>query len=356
LNNINSIPVNIISIICELLLHNQKAVVPGFGSFLISNRSAELNKITRVLTPPAKEVRFDSNQQTDDGQLAGYLMQTLKLNKTAASVAINQFVKSSEDQLSTKGVLLLEGFGMLTRESSGRVTFKANEEILKRINLFELPKLGIPVAQPVTPTMVARSTREHPVVPGRKKRRGLIPATIAALIIGLSALVYFSGIYGKFVKGDNTNPVSISTNDKTDRLVFGSNANTDSSQGASDTLREKISRELDARTARGNALAYKEAETKPVVQKQKQVSEPSPPTFTNDGKPYHIIAGAFLIPNNAERQKKHLESKGYSPALLPKRGNYFMVSIGSYDTNEQAVAAMRQMRGNLKQELWVMKM
>jgi nucleoid DNA-binding protein len=348
--------VNIIPIICELLLHNQKAVIPDFGTFLISNRSAELNKITRVLTPPTKEIRFDGNQRSDDGQLAGYLMQTLKLNKTEASVAINQFLKSSADKLRTEGVLLLEGFGVLTKETSGRVTFKANDEILKRANLFELPKLGIPVTQPVTPIVVARSTWEQPVVLSRKKRRGLIPATIAALIISLSALVYFSGIYGKFVKGDNANLIGISTKNDTDRLVFGSSADADSSQGASDTLREKISRELDARIARGSALAYKEAESKPVVQKQKPVSEPAQTTFTDPGKPYHIIAGAFLVPNNAERQKKQLESKGYSPALLPKRGDYFMVSIGSYNTNEQAVAAMRQMRGKLKQELWVMKM
>ena len=349
-------PVKIIPIIRELLLHNQKAVIPGFGSFFILQHSAELNRITHVIAPPSIEVCFDHSQQSDNGQLSEYLVKRLKLNQTMAREAIGQFVKTAEDALRSKGVLLLEGLGVLTLEKSGQITFKPDEELVKRTSLFELPRLNMPIAQPVSSARTPDAPRERYVSAGRKKRRWWIPAALVTLLFGFFAVVYFTGIYEGFTSGNKSGVGDNDSVGNTDRIVFGGRVESDSSLGKTDTLKEKISQELDDRTARENALAYKEAEPNPAVQNQNQVSDAAQPVSSNPEKPYHIISGAFLVPNNAERQKRQLETKGFTPALLPKRGDYFMVSIGSYDTHEKAVVAMRQMRGKLKQELWVMKM
>jgi len=348
--------VNITPIIRELLLRNQKAVIPGFGTFIILQRPAQLNKISHVLTPPSNEIRFDSSQQSDDGKLSGYLVQKLKQNRTMATETIDQFINTSADQLRVKGVVSLEGMGTLTREKSGDITFKPDEELLKRTNFFELPKLNIPVTQPVSPGSVTEAPRERQVVSAKKKRGWWIAAALIALFIGLLAVGYFTGMVDSFLAGDETITVGSKTNRDSDKLVFGSRVASDGSQNGTDTLKEKISRELDERTARENALMYEEAEPKPTEKLKNTISEPVQPALTATNKPYHIIAGAFMVPNNADRQKFQLERKGFSPVLLPKRGDYFMVSLGSYDSHEQAVAAMRLLRRKLEQELWVMKM
>jgi nucleoid DNA-binding protein len=355
LNLINLMPVKITPIIRELLLHNQKAVIPGFGSFFILQHSAELNRITHVITPPSIEICFDQSQQSDNGQLSEYLVKRLKQNHTLAQEAIGQFVKTAEDELRSKGVLLLEGLGVLTLEKSGQVTFKPDEELVKRTRLFELPRLNMPIAQPVSSARTPDAPKERYVPAGRKKRRWWIPAALVAFLFGLFAVGYFTGIYEGFTSGSKSGVEDNESVGSADRIVFGDRVEADSSFGETDTLKEKISQELDDRTARENALAYKEAESNLAVQNQNPLSEAVQPVATNLEKPYHIISGAFLVPNNAERQKRQLETKGFAPALLPKRGDYFMVSIGSYDTHEKAVMAMRQMRGKLKQELWVMK-
>jgi cell division protein FtsN len=72
-------------------------------------------------------------------------------------------------------------------------------------------------------------------------------------------------------------------------------------------------------------------------------------------KKYHIIAGAFLVPNNAERQKKEMEKRGLQAEVLPKRGDYFMVSLGSYDTQQEATKAMNELSKSLDKQLWIMK-
>jgi cell division protein FtsN/nucleoid DNA-binding protein len=348
--------VNISHIIRELLLHNQQAVVPGFGTFLIQHHPARLNKVTHVLTPPSAEIRFNNEQQSDDGQLSRYLVQKLKLNETEAREAIDQFLKTANDHFRDKGTFLLEGIGLITREKSGRINFKPDTEMVKRANMFELPKLDIPVERTVSPGVVIEQPMKRSTFTGRNKRRRWILAVIIALLIGLSAVVYFAGMYESFMTGHKTKASNAVKNENPDKLVFGNQVATDSNRIEIDTLREKISRELDRRTARENALLYKEDETKPAEEIKNAVSKPIHPVLTVNNKPYHIIAGAFLVPNNAERKKLQLEGKGFSPALLPKRGDYYMVSLGSYDSQEQAVEAMRLLRLKLKQELWVMKM
>jgi nucleoid DNA-binding protein len=304
--------VNIIPAIRELLLRNRKVVIPGFGTFLIHKRPAQLNKITRIISPPSLDILFDSSETGDDAQLSDYLAQKSKKSKDIINEAIDHFVQDAKGQIDDKGNVSFEGMGTLSKEVSGGILFKPDEELLKRLSLVELPKLNIPSVKPEEATPVSNVISQQPVVTGRRRFRWWIPAAIGALLIGTSAIIYFTGFYEKFIPGHKAGVTTLETEDN-DRLVFGHRADADSTQIQTDTLREKISRELDERTSRQSALSLEET------------------------------------------KKVNLGKKGLSPVLLPKKGDYYMVSIGSFDTQEQAVAAMKKLRSELKQELWVMK-
>ena len=350
--DINHLPVNISPIIRELLLHNEKSVIPGFGTFAIIHRPAELNRATGVLLAPSRDILFDNREKSDDGQLAGLLARKYQLGKTEVTESVASFVKSIEDQLAAKGTAYIEGMGNIRRDRSGKLIFNPLEELLGRVNLFELPKLDVPVKRSVSkPVPPGKPVQPTVKVHLKKKRKWWIPAALVTLLAGLSALVYFTGLYESFKSGNQTTVITSEDTGNADRLVFGNRVNT-----KTDTLQERISRELDKRTKREEALQYKEAKNKLAESNENLINEPVPATLTASEKPYHIIAGAFLVPNNAERQKSQLEKKGFSPILLPRQGDYYMVSLGSYDSREQAVAAMRQLRKELEKELWVMKM
>jgi len=341
--------VNIPPIIRELLLHHEKVVIPGFGTFSIVHRPAELSKTTGILLPPSKVILFDNREQTDDELLSGFIVRRYSLQKAEAMQSIAGFVNSVEKLLESKGGALLEGMGNLSRDKSGEVHFQPLEELLGKANLFGLPKLDIPVSRPASPVEFSPKPVQAPVTISRTKRRAWwIPAAFVALLAGLSALVYFTGLYERFQKRNAETVLAPQAGDPTDRLVFGNRTDTET-----DTLQEKVSKELDKRTAREKALMYKEPEST-----GKPTETPLPTRVQNSNaltyKPYHIIAGSFLVPNNAERQRSQLERKGFSPVVLPKQGDYYMVSLGSFDSREEAGAAMRQMRGKLEQELWVM--
>jgi nucleoid DNA-binding protein len=343
--------VNISPFIRELLLHREEITIPGFGTFTISHHSAEVNKVTKSVSPPSKEILFNERKHNDDGQLAEFIMQKQQLSKEEAIKSITLFVKSTEDQLRLNGTTSIEGIGYLGRDKAGKYIFKPMKELIGRINIFELPKLDIPAAKAVTPRTITPKPYIPPVsINTEKKRRWWIPAALVALLIGLASLVYFTGLYKRFASHEPVAIVSSEDSSQDDRLVFGNRVSTES-----DTMQERISRELDKRTAREEALVYQEAREKTAENFEKDVIQPVQPVISVPDKSYHIIAGAFQVEANAKRQKAQLENKGFSPVLLDKRGKYYMVSLGSYDTKEQAVIALKQFRGKLEQEMWVMR-
>lgn len=341
---------NISSIIRELLLYHAKAVIPEFGAFTIGHKPAELDKTTGILSPPSREVQFNDMIKTDDGQLSNYLLRKHQLNKEEAVKAISGFVRSINNQLSAEGTAFIEGIGSLSSGKPGKLIFYPLEELLSKINIVELPKLDILAAPSVTQLV----TRQEPMASGIKaravrKRKWWIPAAIVFLLVGLSALIYLTGLYKTLLPGIKTTLTASADSGQTDRLVFGNRTDAET-----DTLQDRISRELDNRTARQEALQYKESEGKPVETVESKPNETNKTILISPEKPYHIIAGAFLVPNNAERHIKRLEQKGFSPGMLPKQGDYYMVCLGSFDSRRQAETAMRQMHERAGLELWIL--
>lgn len=349
-SHINLLPVNITPIIRELLLRHEKSVIPGFGTFSIVHRPAELSKSTGVLLPPVKAILFDHLAKTDDGQLTDFLARKQQVKKSEAVASVAAFVKSIEGQLSTKGTAYLEGIGNLILDKAGNYSFKPLEELLGKANMFGLPRLDIPVARPAAAYSPAPAAGVPTELAGRRRTgRWWIPATLALVVIGLVAVVYLTGLYEKFRTQGQDIVITPGQDGDSDRLVFGNLADT------TDTLQEKISRELENRTDREQALKYEEQINPPGDQANIVKTEAVATDFTV-GKPYHIIAGSFQNLSNAEKQRARLEKKGFAAVLLPKRGRFYMVSLGSYDSHEQAAAAMKQLRAELEQEFWVMKM
>jgi cell division septation protein DedD len=324
--------------------------VPGLGTFAIIQRPAQINKVTRVITPPKMIIRFDHDPQADDGSLLGYLVRKLKQDTTDAEKAIAEFSAGIRDDIQKNGVSVLEGIGKLSRQSAGAVSFEPDEDLVKRISLFELPKINIPAPPPEkTAAPVAPAVIHKPV----KRTRWWIPAIILlfVLIIGFLAPIYFTGNMDTLL-GDLKGLITgVKKQPEKEKLVFGNpvHENSDTSQ---------VSRELDEQVDRENALSIEQKENKAKPQPKQEspaVTAPVTSTVPETGKPYHIISGAFKVPENAEKHMAVLRQSGISAIILPKKGEYYMVSLGSYGSPVEAASAMKQFQEKVKNELWVMK-
>jgi len=342
--------VNLSPIIRELLLHNEKLVIPGFGALITLNHPAAINKATNILVPPSKEILFDARQKYDDGQLAAIIMKRFKLSETEAMEAISNFVHSLEEQINTQGTALIEGIGNLNKGQSGNLAFQPHADFLNLTGVFGLTKFEIPVPASSNPPEVRERIPEPSNIEEKgERRKWWIPAAILLVLTGLFSLVYFTGLFNRFVTAENRNKNGLKVSENPDRIVFGGRT-----PAEKDTMQEMISKQLDESTTRGRALSYEKSQNKPAEITTPEIVPQVKESAIKRGT-YHIIAGAFLVPNNAERQKIKLEKNGFFPILLPPKGDYIMVSLGSYESREQAIAAMKLLREKTKIELWVMK-
>lgn len=376
---------NIIPVIRDLLLRNRKAVVPGFGSFLMTQKPAQLNKVTQVLTPPSVTVKFDNRKQDDDGQLTGFLSRKFKLNAAKSRILVEDFRTEIVEKLERQGSVSLEGLGTLTGHA-GDVVFVPEEELLKRISLFEMPGVDIPrpVQAPGTvqenpprpvqekvpprpveiPVSVASSSHEPLVAEYSHKRRWIFPIVLLGLLLGMLFLIYLSGnmeLLVNDIKSAVTGKKDSAHEETTEQLVFGK---TDDEQSIADTgTAGEINRELENKVSREKALSYEHRNqdasnpvtSSAVTQPETRTTEANLPDGHTYAKPYHVIAGSFTILANAEKQRSTLQAKGLQAEILPRKGNFYMVSLGSFDTPSQASDAMKLIQENLKYELWVMR-
>jgi cell division protein FtsN len=393
--------VNIIPVIRDLIIRNQKAVIPGFGAFVLAQRPAQLNKVTRVLTPPSVTVKFKGDQKDDDGQLTGYLTTKLRIEKSDALDAIQDFRKNTEEKLGKDEPVILEGLGTLSKKQNGEISFTPEDELLKRIGLFEMPKIDVPLTasekvapqavppRPTAPQTVPPKTTvpqtkapptpqpqtiaprtippQVPVAVSKKdkgpdefsypnNRRWVVPVILLGLLTGILLVIYLTGNMGTLIS-DIKSSLGPDKKQPKEQLVFGKDSGND--QNLSDTVNSNISRQLDDKVDRGKALAYDENTQDEI--KEPGTSKPgaaqrepagSPVNFAGD---YHVIAGSFTVSANAEKQRSFLRNKGLAAEILPKKGSFYMVSLGSYNTHGEASSVRQKLQDKAGTELWVLK-
>jgi cell division protein FtsN len=189
-----------------------------------------------------------------------------------------------------------------------------------------------------------------PIPEVRRRRKWWIPAIAVIVLVMVVSIGYFTGLIthipGITLKKE---AVVVQSRDH-NRIVFGNRTNAQKDT-TKDTVREAISRELDQRAERENALRFENEHKKPDVQSRETPAiRPTVPAG-----PYQIISGSFTLTQNAERHILSLRKKGINAEMLPRSGKYYMVTLGSYSTLSEAQSALELLKGQLDQDLWVMK-
>jgi len=76
----------------------------------------------------------------------------------------------------------------------------------------------------------------------------------------------------------------------------------------------------------------------------------------DNGLKYFVIGGSFLVPNNAYRFEKKLDSEGYESRILYNSGTKFnYVAYFGFDNYQEAVAQTRKIRSEINAEAWLFK-
>ncbi len=312
--------------ISELLFIHDCVIVPEFGGFVGNQRSAQLNTSTGSLTPPSKQVLFNTNLRTNDGLLITHIANQEDIPQKIAKKNVQIFADECNTKLSTSKVLRIPKIGLFTVGKEGNILFLQDSVINYSLDSFGMK------------TTYNKSILRKKEKPAEKITQKIKNTTshyrvvmrAAAIIIPLLVLAYLS-----VSQQDKINNVY------TQMATFNPFAPTKVSKVFDPTNETKIESKIDAsKNEVVENLAIDIAE-------EEEIS-----LIDLSGKTYYIIAGAFAEQKNANKMLKKLLNKKYNAEILTG-SRLLRVCYDSFYNREDAVLVLNKIKRK-NPEAWLL--
>jgi hypothetical protein len=307
--------------ISELLFLHDCVIVPKFGGFVSSKKAAQLNRTTHSLSPPSKQILFNTNLKTNDGLLIAHIAneEGMTLEKAKSNVEI--FSNKSNSKLTTLKVLRIPKIGLFTVAEEGNIIFSQDST-----TNYNLDSFGMQSTYNKSIIRKTEATKQVEVTVQRIKNTNRSPKALlraAAIIIPLLALSYLSISQQERINDVYTQMATLNlfaTTKTANKMIL---PNT-----------ERILNPTIAITANNNII--KEINTSTIISQ----------------KTYYIIAGAFTKQKNAKRMLAKLNKWEYNASLV-KGDNLLRVSYDEFNNKDKAILALNKIKQE-NPEAWLL--
>lgn len=311
--------------ISELLFIHDCVIVPDFGGFVGNKRSAQLNKEVGSLTPPSKQVLFNTNLKTNDGLLIAHIADQEAIPQKIAQKNVQVFANESNKKLSTSKVLRIPKIGLFTLGKEGNILFLQDSAIN-----YSLESFGM---KPTYNKSIIRQKEKPAEIITQKIKSVNINSRffmrVAAIILPLFMLSYLSITQQDRIKNVYTQMATFNP--------FASNKYVEIVEYTNST---NIESEIEtSKNENFENLAI-------------DIAEEEISLMDFSVKTYYIIAGAFAEQKNANKMLKKLHNKNYNAEIL-KGGPLLRVCYDSFYNRENAILALNQIKQK-NPEAWLL--
>ena len=295
--------------ISELLYRYDCVIVPNFGGFITNETSAKINSSTHTFYPPTKQISFNRYLKNNDGLLANYIATVNNISFSKALEIIKENVEQWNQSLKSE-VVEIEKIGNLSLNSEGNILFDplVSENYLTQS--FGLASYSVPsVNRKEKPVVIL-----DPVISDDVSRRKMP----VFLKVAASAAILFA--IGSFT-WNNYNQKQ---------------------------YQEQLMVEQ---------LQQKEVNQK--IQEATFVIQNPLPTITlnitKEVNRYHVIAGAFRDPINADKKVQQLISNGFEAQILGvNKWGLTQVSFASFNSKIAARKQLKQIKKSVSSDAWLL--
>ena len=303
--------------ISYLLYRYDCVTVPGFGAFLGTPASAELDTDNETIYPPTKQISFNAQLQSNDGLLANAIAVEQQTSYEQAVRLVHKEVVRWKSMLHDGKTVELDRIGKLQFNAEKNVVFVPTKNYNHFAESFGLHPVQ---AQKIDRTKVLKSTPKiidfnNDRSQNQTDSQGTnnnplrhIAAAAAAAVIG----------YAGFVAYDDY------------------------------TQDQQLAQEMELRQEA-------KEEVKQAIFDLGELPKLSIQTIPQEA--YHIIGGAFAVESNADRYLKQLQQKGFVGAqkLAPNSYGLHMVAFGSRVGRSEAIDFLRQVQRTEITDAWMLK-
>jgi hypothetical protein len=282
--------------ISELLFLHDCVILPDFGGFVGNPQSAKLNKTTGILSPPSKQILFNSNLKTNDGLLITHISNQEGITQEIAKQNVITFANENNNKLAVSKALRIDKIGLFTLGKEENIIFLQDSA-----NNYSLDAFGMKAANNKTISRVNEveekvvSTIQNIRNQNRNPRAFL---RAAAVIIPLVALSY----------------LSISQQDRIN----------------------------NAYTQMATLNPFTTTKIVEEIIETPMIEEVATPIITQQHT-FYIIAGAFSKQRNADKMAAKLKKRNYNAEIV-EGGNLMRVSYNSFTNKETAILALKEIK------------
>lgn len=293
----------------SLLLHNDCVMVPGMGGFISHYVPARYEEAENTFLPPYRSLGFNPQLSLNDSLLVQSYMTVHGISYEEATALVKQAVDEVTGTLHHTGRYEFASLGVFTINDEGSIEFEPKEAgvlspTLYGLDLFEFRTL---TKQALIDSL---SEDEEPYIRIKVRTLKTVAASAAAVFLGVLMVA------GTF---------------------FGSGKNTFSQAGIVSISKMLPSPTVESQEQDMTALFTTLAQTPAIA--EESVSEESP---VANG--YSMVLACKIPRSNAEQFARTIRDKGYEVEVIGSEAES-MVVYGNYPTDQQAYAALQQLRG-----------
>jgi CCDC81-like prokaryotic HU domain 1/CCDC81-like prokaryotic HU domain 2/SPOR domain len=288
-------------LISDLLYRYECVVVPDFGAFISNHKPTVYNPKNNTFYPPSKAITFNSNVLHNDALLANCLASIFNCSYNEALKTIKKSVEKWQLELRDNKILELDKIGSFTLNSQDKLLFEPSRTTNYLTDSYGMSTLIASQIDRKEETLKTTGTYARPYL-----------KYAAVFVLGLSTIGFGSRFYDNY---------------KINQQVKMAQAQQKTVQNKIQSATFTISHPLPAITLKN----------------------------TLENLNFHVVAGAFREPSNAERKLRQLKAKGFDAAIIGKnKWQLTQVVFASYATKNDAIKALRKVRATEDNTAWLL--
>ncbi|KGL59376.1 MULTISPECIES: SPOR domain-containing protein [unclassified Polaribacter] len=299
---------NLANYISDLLYRYNCVIIPDFGGFVTNKIGAKVNETSNTFYPPAKQITFNSHLKVNDGLLTNYIASSENITFEKASRIIALSVTEWKNEINTKPIQI-GAVGVLTLNENDQIIFEPNTTVNYLTESFGLTSVA-------SESIKRNIAKVKPLIPILKKenKKGIPTfikyAATAAIMLTLS-------FAGNNAYQQNKQESIIANQEK--------------------AIEKKIQSATFVITNPLPTIALN-------VLKEEVVS-----------KPYHVVAGAFQFPENAEKKVNQLKKQGYKASILgANKWGLIEVAFDSFLDKNEAINNLYKIQATVSEDAWLL--
>ncbi|WP_240642059.1 HU domain-containing protein [Nonlabens xiamenensis] len=302
------------SYISELLYRHECVVIPGYGALLSRRVPAQHFASSHTIYPPKKGLGFNAQITQNDGLLANHIASVKNIGFDQAVQEIRDYVRFLDQEIEEHGSVTIHKVGRFTRNNEQALQFTPMYLVnylpeAFGLSLHETYAIDrLPSSQTQTATAIENDVLEQqadsPVVtletPATRSSAWIRVAAVGAVLLGIGYL----GV-NSYQKQQLDQQVAVE-------------------KMAQEQLQSRIQ---ESSFLINTPLPSVEIEVSPLI------------------KNYHIVAGAFRDPANADKRVRQLQRQGYDARRIGvNRYGLHNVAFSSFVERHDAINELNKLR------------